>query len=351
MVVGYNGTILRTTNGGLLWTSINSGITNNLNSVVFTDNEVGYAVGTNGIILKTTDGGNSWSESHTGGYDLYEAFFLSNDVGYVSGQVGTLLKTIDGGNNWIDLSITHNGLVSVFFHNPDTGYVVGLGSLDAIKRTENGGDSWVDLFTGSFAEFSSVVFTDLDTGYVCTTSSYILKTTDAGATWNVVYNNGTSVDGLYDIEFPTSKTGYVVGGYSSSSIILKTEDAGATWSDQNSGTSESFFDSFFISENLGYSVGTNGTIVKLATASADIRELSDFNVLTYPNPTASTITIQTETPLKQAWLTDIAGRRLMPLQPNGTQWQADLTSMPTGIYLIELMTKEGAIAVSKVVKE
>jgi len=74
-------------------------------------------------------------------------------------------------------------------------------------------------------------------------------------------------------------------------------------------------------------------------------------LILYPNPTTSTITLQTETPLSQAWLTDLTGRRLMPLQLNGTQWQADLSQLPSGMYLINVLTEEGRRGVKKVVRE
>jgi photosystem II stability/assembly factor-like uncharacterized protein len=43
--VGEGGTILKTLNGGLLWTNIVSGTSRNLNSVHFPDSCNGYAVG------------------------------------------------------------------------------------------------------------------------------------------------------------------------------------------------------------------------------------------------------------------------------------------------------------------
>jgi hypothetical protein len=58
-VGGYGTTIiLATTNGGATWVSQVSGLTNGLESVHFPLNATtGYAVGQNGTILKTTDGG------------------------------------------------------------------------------------------------------------------------------------------------------------------------------------------------------------------------------------------------------------------------------------------------------
>ncbi len=77
----------------------------------------------------------------------------------------------------------------------------------------------------------------------------------------------------------------------------------------------------------------------------------ELPLILFPNPTTSTITLQTETPLSQAWLTDLAGRRLMPLQPNSNQWQADLSQLPSGMYLIDVLTQEGKRGVKKVVRE
>jgi photosystem II stability/assembly factor-like uncharacterized protein len=55
--VGYAGTILRTTNGGLTWFQQNSGTVQNLYDVFFTDTHHGTVVGENGTILRTVNGG------------------------------------------------------------------------------------------------------------------------------------------------------------------------------------------------------------------------------------------------------------------------------------------------------
>jgi photosystem II stability/assembly factor-like uncharacterized protein len=60
MVVGDNGTILRTTDGGDTWMSQASGVIGDLNSVSFTDSLTGTIVGAPGIILRTVNGGVSW---------------------------------------------------------------------------------------------------------------------------------------------------------------------------------------------------------------------------------------------------------------------------------------------------
>jgi photosystem II stability/assembly factor-like uncharacterized protein len=52
-----NGVILKTTNGGIDWSSPLFMTSNTLHSVYFIDTETGYIVGDSGTILKTTNGG------------------------------------------------------------------------------------------------------------------------------------------------------------------------------------------------------------------------------------------------------------------------------------------------------
>lgn len=80
-------------------------------------------------------------------------------------------------------------------------------------------------------------------------------------------------------------------------------------------------------------------------------DYKEIPISLFPNPTNSIIFLETEVPLTHAWLTDLTGRRLFKLQPNGfTQWQADLSLLPNGIYLVDVLTKEGRKSVKKVSK-
>ena len=56
-VVGFSGTILKTINGGITWTTLSSGTTSELLSVFFTNDNMGCTVGNDGTILTTTNGG------------------------------------------------------------------------------------------------------------------------------------------------------------------------------------------------------------------------------------------------------------------------------------------------------
>jgi len=96
--------ILFSVNGAIAqWGVQNSGTTNNLNSVYFTDPDNGWAVGDSGTILHTSDGGLNWvTQSSNTTFKLNAVFFTETDNGYAVGngiypvRGNIILKTIDG---------------------------------------------------------------------------------------------------------------------------------------------------------------------------------------------------------------------------------------------------------------
>src|SRR5437016_4900893 len=64
--VGFGGTILHTSDGGATWSGQDSGTSNELLGVQFTDALTGWAVGAVGTILHTSDGGATWSGQDSG---------------------------------------------------------------------------------------------------------------------------------------------------------------------------------------------------------------------------------------------------------------------------------------------
>ncbi|MCB2222047.1 MAG: T9SS type A sorting domain-containing protein [Bacteroidetes bacterium] len=121
--------VFKTTNGGESWLVLDSlfQVETIFNSVYFCTNETGYIVGTNGTIFKTTDGGITWNSQTSGiNSDLNEVKFDDINHGYIVGDSGIILKTHDGGENWFtEYSGTTVNLFSIYFPCNDTGYIVG----------------------------------------------------------------------------------------------------------------------------------------------------------------------------------------------------------------------------------
>ena len=89
---------LSTGNGGWVWQNpLPQG--NDLNGVAFTDSTRGWVVGDNGTILTTSDGGALWTKQHLGTDNtLYGVAFADATEGWVVGDFGTILATTTSGN-------------------------------------------------------------------------------------------------------------------------------------------------------------------------------------------------------------------------------------------------------------
>jgi photosystem II stability/assembly factor-like uncharacterized protein len=94
----WNGTggISRTTNGGTNWT--HQQFPYGIFGLDFPNNITGYCTGYNGYILKSTDGGNNWYTQASGTTVTLNAVDFADSVtGYTVGDGGTILKTTNGG--------------------------------------------------------------------------------------------------------------------------------------------------------------------------------------------------------------------------------------------------------------
>lgn len=81
----------------------------------------------------------------------------------------------------------------------------------------------------------------------------------------------------------------------------------------------------------------------------------DFTFSIYPNPATTNLTIESRTPLAQVWVRDVAGRALryttLPRGTQGDHTTIDVSNLPSGIYLVEVLTQNGQRSVQKVVVE
>ncbi|MFZ1978969.1 MAG: YCF48-related protein [Bacteroidota bacterium] len=259
-VVGnsYLGTIFRTTDGGITWTSQTSGTGSYLYSVCFTDTNTGTVVGDGGTILRTTDGGANWTRQSSGTtLPLHGVSFTDANTGTAVGGSGIILRTTNGGTSWTSQSIgTMNGLSSVSFTDANTGTAVG-GSYPngTVLHTTNGGVNWTSQPNPAIYSLYNVCFTDANTGTAVGQYGTIIRTTDGGTNWTRQY--ATSND-LYGVSFTDVNTGTVVGG---NHVILRTTDGGETWMGSPFPAGSWLYSVCFIDANTGWAVG-DGIILR-----------------------------------------------------------------------------------------
>ncbi|MCW9097644.1 MAG: YCF48-related protein [Ignavibacteriaceae bacterium] len=177
--VGEAGTILMTSNGGDDWNHQISGISETLNSIFYIDINRGWTVGDDGTILHTANGGEDWSPQNSGTtLFLRDVFFKDTLNGWIVGN-NTILRTTDGGNNWISVP-TNETCFSVYFTDVSNGWIVGSGK---IQHSTNGGNSWHHQIVTDFSYLNSIYFTDKNTGWVVGDRQAIFKTTTGGVSF------------------------------------------------------------------------------------------------------------------------------------------------------------------------
>ncbi|RLD45255.1 MAG: hypothetical protein DRI89_01525, partial [Bacteroidetes bacterium] len=113
------------------------------NDIHFINNQEGWVVGNQGIIGHTTNGGAAWitqTNPDTQDRSLYGVFFLDSNTGWAVGFNGVILHTTDAGTTWIIIGagLTTTFLRGVQFTSTTNGYIAG-NNKTLLKYTEISG--------------------------------------------------------------------------------------------------------------------------------------------------------------------------------------------------------------------
>ncbi|MEX2345749.1 MAG: YCF48-related protein [Balneolaceae bacterium] len=253
---GDTSTVLRTSDGGDNWESVNTGSTNNYRGIYFTSPETGFIISTDGSLLQTDDGGANWQVRSIGAENaLLSIDFSDNGNGLIVGVGGIILRTTDGGATWnsVNSNVSEN-LWYVYFLNDDEVWATGTGGT--IIHSSDGGETWEtqQAFASGYSIFG-VHFIDSERGWASGTDGIVLKTSDGGITWD--YNIYTSVH-LDKVHFTDENTGWIVG---SGGTMLNTTNGGETWDLIETPTSEYLVALSFVGPGKGWAAGSAGTIL------------------------------------------------------------------------------------------
>lgn len=190
-LTGFSGgenAIYRTTDGGESWQpgTIEPGVRFGVTDIYFVDEQYGWAVGGSsdywdmGIILKTIDGGETWQvNEHPSGITGYGVYFTDYLNGYVVGSNppffnGVIQVTNDGGENWETHYLPSSWLNDVIFTDYSAGWVVG--DYGFIWYTEDAGESWKQVESGTDADLNQIVFVENGkVGYIFGNNNTLLR--------------------------------------------------------------------------------------------------------------------------------------------------------------------------------
>jgi len=151
---------------------------------------------------------------------FYSLFFQSTDA-----QAPEIELLISGTKTSIrGLSVVNDNVVWV------------SGSNGVVGKTTNGGKSWKWITVKGFEknDFRDIEAFDAATAVIMSVSdpAYILKTSDGGESWKVVYENKTKGIFLDAMEFWNDRAGIVIGDpLDGKFFIARTFDGGLSWQD------------------------------------------------------------------------------------------------------------------------
>ncbi|MCC6550119.1 MAG: T9SS type A sorting domain-containing protein [Ignavibacteriaceae bacterium] len=94
----------------------------------------------------------------------------------------------------------------------------------------------------------------------------VSMSSDGGSTWSLLRPDTVAGNrSIYEADFVSDNVGYAVG---TSGLAMKTTDGGATWSQLNTGLTVTLWYVDFVTENLGYIGGSSGTLLKTTDGGA-----------------------------------------------------------------------------------
>jgi photosystem II stability/assembly factor-like uncharacterized protein len=386
------GAVYHTSAADAPWTlQLTTGVYNR--AVEFINDSTGFVGTLNTAVYKTTNSGADWVriDQDFPGYvpGVCGMTHRSDSIFMVGSYFGApyVLRSFNGGTDWThkDMSDLTSGLVDAWFKSADTVFISGIDhdQRGIILRSVDTGETWsvvspgggvvpislawkLDFPTPSVG-YASLEEVFINGGQLSSSKTHILKSTDGGATWNLMeVKIGKNIN-IQGIGFIDANHGWI-GGWSTG--MYETEDGGLTWSLANNFANLNRF--FRLNEDAVFFAGTTvfrlspeppvvppvvpPVIVTGAEGTIQSRDIHTLEIYANPahNETTVKVTLGART-MVVLTLRDMSGKIIKEVfkgyaEAGVHRHQVDLKNLATGEYAVVLLTNEHFLG-SKLIKK
>ena len=288
-----------TNNAGVDWTFHDFFPGKQINTLLFKNNNFAICAGDNQALYKTNNTGETWQLSSWGislnNRNINKLFNGQYDVIYAAGGLdsvnGFLLKSIDGGIVWENINEWPNNEIKTAF-SPKHNQIIVAGYAGFMQLSNDGGDTWTNCEIGEIGylpEITSFDFIDEDIGFACggkrgiDSTCLILKTINGGNSWSISYN--TAAPCLNNISMASNQIIYAVGEYGK---VIKSVDAGETWEDEiiEGNPEVNFYSVEFLNSHIGAISGEWGYVMIFDDGETNLPEIQTKEATNIQNESA-----------------------------------------------------------------
>lgn len=250
----------------LPWTPSDESCNPEIRSLYFPSTNIGYLLLANGDVFYTADAGASWTKRTAlpgspskGGSDQPGDIWFTADGTGVASAGKTIYRTTDSASSWSPVSTASTGELTRFeFVNANDGFVVGKGK-NALK-TGDGGATWAPVVVS--AGTAGIALGDIDCHnvnncvVVAEDGSQLYITSDGGTGWSAV---SPSTNAIRAAGMASAVRIIAVGA---GGTTVASDDGGTTWQTISGGVTGSFSGIRAVSDSTAFVFGDNGALAR-----------------------------------------------------------------------------------------
>ena len=252
--------------------------------------------------------------------------FDENENQFFIAQLNKIHKTTDDGQNWVDVStglesLTGNDFIYDLKRNPLHNDQLAIATSKGVFMSNDNGQNWEE--TAITSPMNRVEFSPFVDGKIVATARFEDGSFYPASDSKTVY---TKDGGDNWIEISTDELGF-----------MRTMTTEIIFTDENSA------DVYFQVSDLGLVQYT----LDLTTMGVSDGETYAAETILYPNPTTGILQIQSKSAIQKMVLMDMTGRKLG--EPSGST--LNISTLPKGIYLLQIQLENGKMETKKIVKK